>query len=59
VDSVEFSEWLQYWELSAEMSGLIERDPTPDEVGEKMAAAFALHNASLEAKAGKMTRERR
>lgn len=58
MDSVEFAEWLQYWELTAELSGLVERDPTPDELGDRLAAAFALHNAK-QAAAGKVTRERR
>lgn len=50
MDSYEFSEWLAYWSLTAEMSGLVDHAPTPDEVGGRIAAAFALHNAKVAAK---------
>ena len=45
MSSVAFAEQIAYYALEAERSGLIEREPTPDELGVKFAAAFALHNA--------------
>jgi hypothetical protein len=36
VDSVAFAEWIAYWNLKAEFEGGAEREPTPDELGEKI-----------------------
>jgi hypothetical protein len=36
VDSVAFAEWIAYWNLKAELEGGAEREPTPDELGEKI-----------------------
>ncbi len=36
VDSRAFAEWVAYWNLKAELEGGAEREPTPDELGEKI-----------------------
>lgn len=43
VSSSEFAEWLGFWHVEAE--GSEEREPTPDELGEKLAAWAAGQNA--------------
>lgn len=50
VSSLEFAEWGAFYWLEAEESGLVEREPTPEEVGDKLRAFVALHNAKLAAK---------
>jgi hypothetical protein len=41
VDSVAFAEWIAYWNLKAELEGGAEREPTPDELGEKIKAVMS------------------
>lgn len=53
VDSPEFAEWIAFYLAEAELSGMVERDPTPDELGGKLAAWAAMHNAG---KHGAVTR---
>jgi hypothetical protein len=47
-----------FYELEAEMSGLVQREPTADELGEKLSAWAAAHNAKT-ANVGKVKREPR
>jgi len=45
VEGDEFGEWIAYWTIKAEIEGAVEPEPTPDELGDKIAAWAAMHNA--------------
>jgi hypothetical protein len=45
VSSLEFAEWIAFYLVEAEMSGTVEREPTEEELGNKLAAWAAMHNA--------------
>jgi hypothetical protein len=51
VSSREFTEWIAFWKLEAERSGAeSERPPTQEELGAKIQAWAAAHNARETAK---------
>ena len=56
MSSFEFAEWLAFYLVEAELSGAIEHEPTPDELGGKLVAWAAAHNARQQL-AGKVTQE--
>lgn len=52
MSSIEFTEWIAFWRLEAEQQGAEpDRLPTQDELGAKIAAFAARHNASQAGKA--------
>ncbi len=53
VGSDEFVEWIAFWAIEAEaMSGDGEREPTQDELGQKIFAWAQKHNAAHYARVG-------
>lgn len=56
ITSAEFTEWMAFYTLEAELSGAVEHEPTPEELGGKLSAWAAMQNAREH---GKVTRERR
>ena len=50
---MEFTEWIAFWSVEAELSGSrpeSEREPTREELGAKIEAWVARHNAAQKAK---------
>jgi hypothetical protein len=48
VSSREFTEWFAFWKLEAEQSGAeTDRQPTQEELGAKIQAWAAAHNARV------------
>lgn len=56
VDSAEFTEWLAFWTVEAELQGTAQpeaqRAPTRDELTGKIHAWVAKHNAAVAARGG-------
>lgn len=50
VSSAEFAEWIAFYIVEGEMSGVIEHEPTPEDQFFKLQAWAAVHNAKLAAK---------
>jgi hypothetical protein len=44
VDSAAFAEWIAYWNVKAVLEGSAQPEPTPAELGDKIAAWAAMQN---------------
>jgi hypothetical protein len=49
ISSAEFAEWMAFYWAEAEMMGLVKGPPTPEQLGDKLAAWAAAHNARMAA----------
>jgi hypothetical protein len=52
IASPAFTDWMAFYVVEAELNGTIEREPTADELGDKIRATFTALKAAQEAKAG-------
>jgi hypothetical protein len=53
IASPAFTDWMAFYVVEAELSGTIEREPTADELGDKMRTVFtAIRDQQAQEKAG-------